>query len=184
MEKNGNLTDLFKQNAQAVSAHVKKIKSVSDAIDYGAALVNKDERPEKTVAAPQFTASQIEGLKEKCPGAGIVQTNLSQCSSGVGVAFTTAEYGIAATGTLVIDSKDVEKRLATMIGDIHVAILPESKIVAASRDLVPQMNEMLSQSSGYLAFVTGASRTADIERVLVVGVHGPLELHILVVEDA
>jgi len=41
----------------------------------------------------------------------------------------------------------------------------------------------IPDAPGYVAFVTGASRTADIERVLAIGVHGPLEMHILLLED-
>lgn len=41
----------------------------------------------------------------------------------------------------------------------------------------------MKKTPNYLAFITGASRTADIERVLALGVHGPLELHILILED-
>jgi L-lactate dehydrogenase complex protein LldG len=122
----------------------------------------------------------VDELQRKAAEISIIRKGLSACSDGVSFAITNAEFGIADTGTLVIDSWDMDKRLATMIADVHIAILPEAYIVATSADLIPDLDKLLSESSGYLAFVTGASRTADIERELVIGVHGPLELHILV----
>lgn len=183
MEEKKKLFDLFRKNAELVSAQVRKIRTISEAIDYAAVLVNTDNCREKIIAAPEFTRPELDELQLRSPGSKLIQTDISTYTRGISVAVTTAEFGIAETGTLVIDSKNMDRRLSTMIADIHVAILSESKIVQTFEDLLPEMNRILSASSGYLAFVTGASRTADIERVLVVGVHGPLELHVLVMED-
>ncbi len=90
------------------------------------------------------------------------------------------DLGIAETGTLVHDATDLKTRLASMLPLTCLALLPVERLVAnvaevftlyASRDPWP----------GYLAFVTGPSRTADIERSLTIGVHGPERLLIALV---
>ena len=71
-----------------------------------------------------------------------------------------------------------------MLSETHIAVLPLSRLRATATDLEPEINRCLMQSPpNYLAFITGASRTADIERVLTLGVHGPLELHLLLLKD-
>ena len=103
--------------------------------------------------------------------------------SGVDIGFSYGDIGIAETGTIVMNCPDEELRLATMICEYHVCILHKSKIVSdgfASENL---LQEFMLDAPNYTAFITGPSRTADIERVLTIGVHGPLELHILVLED-
>jgi len=69
-----------------------------------------------------------------------------------------------------------------MLCETHVAILKESKIRETALSMAEELKELVKESSSYTAFITGASRTADIERVLALGVHGPLELIILLVE--
>jgi L-lactate dehydrogenase complex protein LldG len=177
------LYDAFKKNAELADARVARIGSFSEAIDCVAKLVKNHSGRSAIIAAPELSDSELNELQHKTPDIKIMRKDLHHYSEGISMAITNAEFGIADTGTLVINSKDMDKRLATMIADVHVAFLPESKIAGTAADLIPDLDLVLSASAGYLAFVTGPSRTADIERVLVVGVHGPLELHILVVKD-
>jgi L-lactate dehydrogenase complex protein LldG len=94
-----------------------------------------------------------------------------------------AETGIAETGTLVISCPSEEMRLATMICEYHVCVVHRSAIIADAFTAEQLLLKHMCKTPNYMAFITGASRTADIERVLALGVHGPLELHILLLEE-
>jgi len=71
-----------------------------------------------------------------------------------------------------------------MLAETHVAILPAEKIQPEAGSIADEVNALLqTDAPAYTTFITGASRTADIERVLAIGVHGPQELHILIREE-
>ena len=101
---------------------------------------------------------------------------------GIDIGFTLCDYGIAQTGTLVLNSDSEDMRLATMLCEIHVAMLHVSRLRETANAMSEELTKLTAQPSSYTAFITGASRTADIERVLAIGVHGPLELHIMLME--
>ena len=102
-------------------------------------------------------------------------------ASHVGVAH--AALGIAETGTCVVETDSEDVRLETMVPETSV-------IVLRARDIVPGLKDAAGYLRGrqadgkvsYTSFITGPSRTADIERVGAIGVHGPLELHIILQE--
>ena len=81
-----------------------------------------------------------------------------------------------------MDSTSEDFRIATMLCETHVAVLPKSRIVPDVMSLEDELASALKTAPKYLAFISGASRTADIERVLTIGVHGPQELHLLILE--
>ena len=144
-----------------------------------------DEKRSPVVAAPGLDESIRSALEHRCRSAGatLVTAGLRRHLAGVDIGLTVADYGIAETGTLVIDSSSEDLRLATMICDTHVVLLPVSRIHRTADELAPVLTRMMDRPADYTAFVTGASRTADIERVLALGVHGPLALHILLLES-
>jgi len=144
------------------------------------------EPPVRTLAAPNLETDDFQRLSQICDTAGnihIFQSGMRDYPGGIDMGVTWADYGIADTGTLVVASDSEETRLATMLCEVHVALLKLSDIRPSANDMAEELSAMTARTGSYTAFITGASRTADIERVLAIGVHGPLELHIILVEE-
>ncbi len=95
------------------------------------------------------------------------------------VGITTAQAAIAETGTLVLDSTDERHRLASLVPPVHIAIVDASRIVRTLAEALALLRER-KEISPAVTFVTGPSRTADIELTLTIGVHGPQELYVII----
>jgi L-lactate dehydrogenase complex protein LldG len=202
-----NLIQTFITAAQNVSAVVSQVSTMTQAFEYTVDLCERKEacqlltagcqerlstpsevlckqKQKKVVAAPLLDTDEANQLLELCETRGIsfIRDGLRDHLTGIDIGFTVADYGIAETGTLVLDSSSEELRLATMVSEVHVAVMPTNRLRARSLDLEDELKQLMNAAPNYCAFITGASRTADIERVLALGVHGPLELHILMME--
>src|SRR5213592_1951716 len=114
---------------------------------------------------------------------------LFACDAGV----TTAQWGIAETGTLVLESAREQSRLVSLVPPIHVALLPARCICESLGDALARLRPAGVAGGGggggglashAITLITGPSRTSDIELTLVVGVHGPQTLHVLLLEEA
>lgn len=98
---------------------------------------------------------------------------------------STAQWGIAETGTLVLESAREQHRLASLLAPVHVALLPLERMLGTLGEALAAVRGSTgAPASRTITFVTGPSRTADIELELVVGVHGPKELHVLLLESS
>src|SRR5687767_9721020 len=101
----------------------------------------------------------------------------------VDVGITSAQAGIAETGTLVLDSSAERNRLVSLVPPIHIAILDASKIFLTLGETLAAL-QAGDELSPAITFITGPSRTADIELTLTLGVHGPQELYVIINEGA
>lgn len=93
---------------------------------------------------------------------------------------TDVTSAVAESGTLVLSS-DLHGRAAHLVPPIHIALVPASAIVPDMLDLWP-CGAAAVPLPACLTLVTGPSKTADIEGVLVTGVHGPREVHVIIVD--
>jgi L-lactate dehydrogenase complex protein LldG len=87
-----------------------------------------------------------------------------------------ALYGLANTGSVVLAASPQEPRGRSLLPFVHVSLLREDRILPGLEELFDAVGSSLPSA---LAIVTGPSRSADIEQTLVVGVHGPGQVHVV-----
>ena len=98
---------------------------------------------------------------------------------GFDVGISNAQAGIAETGTLVLDSAYERHRLVSLVPPVHIAIVKASAIVETLGEALALLRKD-REISPAITFITGPSRTADIELTLAIGVHGPQQLYVIV----
>ena len=99
------------------------------------------------------------------------------------VGISNAQAGIAETGTLVLDSAYERHRLVSLVPPVHIAIVKASAIVDTLGEALTWLRKD-KEISPAITFITGPSRTADIELTLTVGVHGPKQLYVIIDESS
>ncbi len=102
----------------------------------------------------------------------------------VDAGITTVEAALAETGTIIVSSGPGCSRGTFLVPPIHIAVLGAGDILADMIDYWKRPPAHGRRRPAATVFITGPSKTADIEGVLVTGVHGPREVHVLVVGDS
>ena len=96
------------------------------------------------------------------------------------IGITTCDFAVAETGTLALFCDPDKGRLVSLLPPVYLALIPADRLVPRMTQVMRHVSEHGAPSS--LNFVTGPSRTGDIESVLVVGVHGPGKVYAYIVE--
>jgi L-lactate dehydrogenase complex protein LldG len=164
------MIDVFQQSAEAAGAIIKRFVSAEDAVSY---------IKELAAGAPLSASYLPQQIRKAFAGTTFALPE----NADTRLCVSYARAGIAGTGSLLLELTDPQERTATALPLLHAVFVRGSTIVPdlnSLRDLLAQ--ELTSAKTTYLSITTGPSRTADIERVLTIGVHGPKELHVLVME--
>ena len=95
-----------------------------------------------------------------------------------GATVSEALYALADPGSVVLAASPEEPRTKSLLPEIHLTIVSEDRVLSGLDELFAKVGSALPSS---LAIISGPSRSADIEQVLVLGVHGPREEHVVIV---
>ncbi|MFZ9718473.1 MAG: LutC/YkgG family protein [Chitinophagaceae bacterium] len=105
---------------------------------------------------------------------------LSDCDASI----TGCELLVSRTGTIVLSSASESGRTASVYAPVHICIAYTAQLVYDLKDAMEQLRQKYGQQlPSFISFATGPSRTADIEKTLVVGVHGPKEVFVFLVDQ-
>ncbi|MGB0212142.1 LutC/YkgG family protein [Algiphilus sp.] len=114
---------------------------------------------------------------------GAIETCRETLFNGIDAGITTATGGVAQTGSLLLQPTVAEPRVLSLIPPVHVAVVHESTLHETLHDAMREQRWVEAMPSNML-MVTGPTKTADIQRMLVYGVHGPRALIVVLIRDA
>jgi L-lactate dehydrogenase complex protein LldG len=177
--------DAFKLRAEAVSAEVHRFPHKSDALDFivqylqSAGVADSPQSYAVWADCPFLHGVNKAQLAERVPGLSFEVARERAAAAKVGI--SQLDWAMASTGSLIQDAAPVERRLVSTLPIIHIAIVETGHLLP---DMPAVFRKISPEQTNFISFITGPSRTADIERVLTIGVHGPEKLIIVFVDEA
>ncbi len=167
----------FCERVEALAGKTHRAHSAQDARDYASRVIAG-----RTAIASNATILSECGITS-LPGvqAGFTDRDeLRALCSSAACGITGADYALADTGTLVLLSSLHEARLISLLPPVYIAVVERNRLLTGLDELLTILPRPAEQTSS-MVLITGPSRTADIEQILVRGVHGPGEIHVVVV---
>jgi L-lactate dehydrogenase complex protein LldG len=183
------LAERFRRELEALSGHVHPVEDIEEIAPEIVAIAQRHQAGR--ILAWNEAALGIPWLKQALAEAGIVITQHQLTADEaerkaqlndideVMIGLTGAQGGLADTGSLALVSGPGRGRLASLLPPVHIAILSKRNIYPSLPPFLAANPDVTVDSSN-LVFISGPSRTGDIEMTLSMGVHGPGEVHVII----
>ena len=167
----------FTQALENLGGVLYRASSPEDARSYAETLLQG--KTAVASGAPLLAELGITALEGVSSGISDEPSLRALCASAV-AGITGADYALADTGTLVLFSSPQESRMISLLPPLHLAVIRLEQILTGLDELF-SLEPLPGNRSSSMVLITGPSRTADIEQILVRGVHGPGQIHVVVV---
>jgi len=163
----------FRERCIAMASTIDAVSSLADVPGAAATYIAQNNLPTKGACWPEFAALDWTGASlaiEARPGNG---------DDKLGI--TGVYCALAENGTLMLLSGEDTHATTSLLPETHIAVVPQSRIVRTMEDAWDLLRRERESLPRQINFVSGPSRTADIEMTLVLGAHGPFRVHVIVV---
>ncbi|BCL62920.1 hypothetical protein DGMP_36130 [Desulfomarina profundi] len=177
---NQDTLETFITASRKIGASTRQFAGIREAVAYIGSKTDGTTLVPSTALAAEFRLTEL--LHEE--GVDVFREDFRYAGQIPAAGVTFSNFAMADTGTVVLDSTDENIRLATTLPEKHFIFVDPATILPDNLTAIQPMNTLHSgHKPVFIAYITGPSRTADIERVLTIGCHGPRELHILIVNN-
>ena len=170
----------FIRRAEAAAATVVRVAASGNAPEEVAAYLRGHNLPSRIVMADDESITGLDWSR-----APAIQRSEEDPATEEGAVLSAAAAGVAETGTLVMSSAGASPLRDHLLSETNIVVLRTSAIVGGYEEIWAQLRR--SGSDGFMPrsinFITGPSRTADIEQTLELGAHGPARLHIILMDE-
>ncbi|MHB9145006.1 MAG: LutC/YkgG family protein [Symbiobacteriia bacterium] len=189
----------FLAELERLGGHGLLARTAQEAVDYVAAVATgrpagpvllSDDPRLAGLRLPEVLAAQ--GCEVTVWNAALAPATAKQLAANARVGITGADWAVAETGSIVLTASPGRGRLVSLLPPIHVALLRQDRVLPSVAELFRTLaGEARSAATpgapplpSSLALATGPSRSADIENDLTIGVHGPAEVHVVLLPAA
>ncbi len=173
--------DLFLEYLDAAKATFTRVQGEGDVPKALSEFLSAQNLPQRVAMSPD---GWLEGLPwENVP---LLERRAGVAQAEDQVGLTGAFAGIAETGTLMLTSGPESPSTLTMLPETHVVVLSASQVVGCMEDGWDALRERQGPRAmpRTAIFITGPSRTADIELQMYLGAHGPRRLHVILIDES
>ena len=173
--------DLFLAQAEAVQTTVERLADLSDVPKAVSAYLSGQNLPQSLRVAPDGQLSSLP-WQEDAP---LLEVGYGRAEPDDSTSLTPVFAGIAETGTLMLRSGSESPVTLNFLPETHIAVIFASQIVGTYEDAWQRFPDAGQDRRlpRTVNFITGPSRTGDIEQKILLGAHGPKRLHILLIDD-
>jgi len=173
----------FEKRASAASTEIFRVKTAIEAQEVITNIVKFTNA--KKVVTVESPLQKAAGINEQLQSMGIevytAVTDIAEHAESSDIGISSVEFGIAESGSVCMDGYAYESRIVSMLPPIHIAFMNSKNIVLGITEAFDIISKVYDR--GYISFITGPSRTADIERVLTIGVHGPKRFILIAIDE-
>lgn len=162
----------FRDRALNLTTSVEDLASLQELPAAVARYLAEKQLPRTAVCWPEFAALDWAGQGLSVDGRPARDTDL--------VGITGAFCAVAETGTLMMCSGRDTPATTSLLPETHIAVVPKSRIVAGMEDAWNLLRRDAGSMPRAVNFISGPSRTADIEQTVTLGAHGPYRVHVLI----
>lgn len=185
---NDKIVSQFQTKHESLAGNVHIVSGMNAAVEKVVSILQ--EKGAGKIAMTKLPDEYGQSIEQQCTENGMVllkppfnNADLPKAFDSIQAGISWAAFAIAETGAMVEFATDDSMRLVTALPLMHISLLRASDLIATLKEAAPPIRNFYLENSlnATVSFISGPSRTADIEMGLILGVHGPAETHAIII---